>query len=283
MANAVSPGFFKTMGMPLVAGREFDERDERGFPEGWAYSVAVVNQTFAKRYFAGANPIGRHIGIGDDPGTVTRIEIVGLVKDAKYTGIREDPRPQIFFPYLQATMEGVTAYVRTAQEPGAVMGTIRREVAALDSNLALYDIATLDERVERSVVNERLIASLSAALSVMATVLSVVGLYGVIAYTVTRRTREIGIRMALGAVGRQIATSVLREAGVLVAVGLGLGFAAAWWLGRYVQGQLYGVSPADSTTIALAGVALTLVAAAAAALPARRAARVAPMSALRGE
>jgi putative ABC transport system permease protein len=137
--------------------------------------------------------------------------------------------------------------------------------------------------VARSVVNERLIASLSSALSAMATVLSVVGLYGVMAYTVTRRTREIGIRMALGALASQIAVRVLREAAVLVTVGLVLGFVAAWWLGRYVQGQLYGVTPADMFTIVLAGIALAAVAAIAAMVPARRASRIAPMSALRDE
>jgi predicted permease len=283
MANAVSPGFFNTMGMRIIAGREFDERDERGFAKGWPYTVAVVNETFAKRYFGAASPIGRHIGIGDDPGTETRIEIVGLVRNAKYTGIREDERAQVFFPYLQATMEGVTAYVRTTQDEQAVMGTIRREMAALDSNLAIFGVSTLDDLVDRSVVNERLIASLSATLGVMATLLSVIGLYGVMASVVARRTREIGIRMALGAVGADIALGVLREAGLLVAVGLGVGFGASWWLGRYVQGQLYGITPADAPTIALAALILTTVAAIAAILPAGRAARVAPMTAIRGE
>jgi predicted permease len=283
MANAVSPGFFKTMGMSIVAGRAIDERDTQGFREGWAYRVAVVNETFAKRYFAGAVPVGRRIGIGDNPGTQTNIEVVGLVRNAKYTGIREEDRPQVFFPYLQATMEGVTAYVRTSQDPTAMMSTLRREMAALDPQLAIYEIGTLDERVEQSVVNERLIASLSAVLSVMATLLSVIGLYGVMAYLVARRTREIGIRMALGALGSQIARGVLREAALLVTAGLALGFIAAWQLGRYIEGQLYGVRPADAMTIALAAVTLTAVAAVATALPARRAASVAPMSALRGD
>jgi predicted permease len=283
MANAVSPGFFKAMGMRVLAGREFDDRDVTGFKDGWAYSVAVVNETFAKRYLGGASPIGRHVGIGDNPGTPTPIEIVGLVRDAKYTGIREENRPQIFFPYLQATMEGVTAYVRTSQEPTAMIGTIRREMAALDPQLAIYEVATVEDRVDASIVNERLIASLSATLSAMATFLSVIGLYGVMAYMVARRTREIGIRMALGAAGSKIAGSVLREAGVLVGIGLTIGFVAAWQLGRYIQGQLYGVTPADSTTIVLAAIGLTAVAAAATALPARRAASVAPMQALRGD
>jgi predicted permease len=284
--NAVSPGFFRTLGIPLLAGREFTERDARvvPLPEGWPYRLAVVNQSFVERYFKGANPIGRHVGIGENPGTPMPIEIVGVVKDSKHFAIRQDRQPQIFFPYLQAgQLENVTAYVRTAREPEAVMQAVRRLMASLDPRLAVYDVATLEERVERSVVNERLIASLSATLSAMATLLSVVGLYGVMAYMVSRRTREIGIRMALGALSSQIARSVLREASVLVAIGLAVGFGAAWWLGRYVQNQLYGVQPADAATILMAAVTLAAVAGLASALPARRAARVTPMSALRDE
>jgi predicted permease len=283
MANAISPGFFQTMGMRLLDGREFDERDVNGFSEGWAYSVAVVNETFAKRYFGGSNPIGRHVGFGTDPGTRTRVEIVGLVQDAKYTSIRETDRPQIFFPYLQATIEGLRVYVRTNQDPLAVMPAIRREIAALDADIAIAGIATMDDLIDRSVVNERLIASLSSVLGGMATLLSVMGLYGVMAYVVSRRTREIGIRMALGAVGADIATGILREAAVLVCVGLLVGGAASWWLGRYVEGQLYNITPGDAPTIALAALLLTAVAGLASTLPARRAARIAPMNAIRGE
>ena len=161
------------------------------------------------------------------------------------------------------------------------MQSIRRAVAAIDPRVPIYSVSTMEDVVQQSVVNERLIAGLSATLSTIATLLAVVGLYGVIAYTVTRRTREIGIRMALGALGSQIASGVLREAGMLVVVGLGLGFGAAWWLGRYVQSQLYGVTPADPATIALAAAALMSVGVVAALVPARRASRVSPMAALR--
>ena len=285
MANSVSPDFFRTLQVPLLAGREFTERDDTSSArsEGWPYTVAIVNETFAKRYFRGQNPIGRRIGIGENLGAATPIEIVGYVKDTRYTAIREDPTPQVFFPYLQSHIEYATAYVRTDRDPNLVMQTIRREIAALDPQLAVYDIGTLDQRVLRSVVNERLIASLSATLATIATLLAIVGLYGVMAYTVTRRTREIGIRMALGALTSQIAGAILREAGVLVIIGLSIGCAAAWWLGRYVQSQLYGVMAADSITIGLAAVGLTAVAGLATLVPARRAARVSPMSALREE
>jgi predicted permease len=284
LVNGVSPGFFKAMGIPVLAGREFDVRDDRLSPypeQGWPYRVAIVNQTFAKRYFGGRNPVGRHVGIGEDPGTPMPIEIVGLTKDTRYAGLREDATPQIFLPYLQSNVEYVRVYVRTDRDPYEVMRQVRREVGGLDAQLAISNVTTLDETARRSITNERLIASLSATLGALATLLSVVGLYGVMAYMVTRRTREIGIRMALGALASQIAGGVLREAGWLVAGGLALGFAAAWWLGRYVQSQLYGVAPADPQTIAAAALVLAAVAAIAALVPARRAARVAPMTALR--
>lgn len=165
----------------------------------------------------------------------------------------------------------------------AVLAAVRREVAAMDPQLAIYNVSTLEATEKRSLTNERLIASLSGTLSLMATVLSIIGLYGVMAYTVTRRTREIGIRIALGALSSQIAGAVLREAGALVGFGLGLGLAAAWLLGRYVESQLYGVTPADVTTIAMAAFILTTVAAVASLIPARRAANVAPIVALRQE
>jgi predicted permease len=284
LCNAVSPGYFKAMGIPLLAGREFDSRDDRVVPapEGWPYRAAVIDETFAKRYFDGANPIGRHVGIGENPGTPMPIEIVGIVRRSHYMAIREETRPQIFFPYLQTgQIENVTAYVRTEQDPAAVMQTVRREVARLDPQLAIADVSTLEERIQRSVVNERLIATLSSALSAMATLLSLVGLYGVIAYSVTRRTREIGIRMALGALASQVTRTILREAALLVVVGIGVGLIAAFWLGHYVRNQLYGITPADPWTIVGAAIALVLVAALAALVPARRAAQISPMAALR--
>jgi predicted permease len=287
MCNGVSAGFFNAMGIPLLAGREFDERDALMPPptkDGWSYRTAVVNETFARRYFSGKSPIGQHLGIGNDPGTAMPIEIVGLVKDVKYTAIREEPRPQVFFPYTQAKgLENVTTYVRVEGPTAPVMASVRKEVAALDSGLALYDVGTLEERVERSITNERLIASLSGSLSIVATLLSIVGLYGVMAYSVTRRTREFGIRLALGAFRSGVARGVLREASVLVGFGLLIGYGSSIWLGRYLESQLYGVATTDGWTAAGAAVLLTAVAAAAAGLPALRASQIEPMAALRQE
>jgi predicted permease len=286
MVNAVSPGYFEAMGIPLVAGRGFTDRDDASIAlaEGWPYTRAVVNETFVKRYFKGANPVGRHIGIGEDPGTKMPAEIVGVVKDTNYQSVREDKRPQVFFPYRQAKdVDDVWTFVRTTEDPSAIIPQIRREVAAVDRQLAIFGVATMDEQIHRSVSNERLIATLSAALSTMATLLSVIGLYGVMAYMVTRRTREIGIRMALGALGSQVAASVLREAGLLVGVGLACGALAAWGLSRYVRSALYGVTPADPTSIVVAALVLLIAASIASLVPAGRASRISPMAALRDE
>jgi predicted permease len=286
MCNAVSPGYVDVMGIPLVAGRGLTARDDRVLPapEGWPYRVALVNETFVRRYFKGANPVGRHIGFGADPGTPMPIEIVGVVRDSNYISIREDARPQVFFSFLQAgDVDEVNVYLRTAGDPAAVMPAVRREMADMDARIALFGVTSLEDKAARSIVNERLMATLSATLAAMATLLSIVGLYGVMAYMVTRRTREIGIRMALGAVSRQIAAGVLREAAVLAAAGLAIGGVAAWMLGRFVQSQLYGTTPTDPIAMAAGALVLAAVAGAASLVPARRAARIAPVTALRDE
>jgi len=285
--NAVSPGFFAALGIPVLAGRGFEERDGLlvlSTPDESPYRVALVNETFARRYFGGQSPLGRHVGIGQDPGTPMPIEIVGLVKDVKYAAIREEASPQIFFPFVKAKgLESVTAYVKVEGPVAPVLARVRKEIAAMDPGLALYDVGTMEEQVSRSIRNERLIASLSGSLSVVATLLSIVGLYGVMAHNVTRRTREIGIRLALGALRSRVARGVLREAALLIALGLVLGYGSSFGLGRYLESQLYGVSPADPWTAAIAAALLTVVAVAAAGVSAFRASRIEPMTALRQE
>jgi predicted permease len=288
--NAVSPGYFRTVGIPVVLGRDFDPRDARydtappdqNRPPD--FRVAIVNESFVKHYFGDANPLGRHVGFGNDPGTKTPIEIIGVVKDAKYTGVRDEIPRQIFVPFLEANFAGgVAMYVRSAQDPTAAFGAARRTVQELDANVPIYNLRTLERQIERSLVNERLIATLSTAFGVLATLLAVVGLYGVMAFTVARRTREIGVRMALGAVSGDVVWLVMREVLWLVGSGVALGLMAAWGVSRLVSSQLYGITPNDPATMAAAAVALGVVALLAGYIPARRATRVNPVLALRYE
>jgi predicted permease len=289
--NAVSPHYFQTMGIRLLAGRDFDERDEILTPlhvdvsdPKSSFRVVIANEKFIKRYFGTATAIGRHLGFGGDPGTKTPIEIIGVVKDAKYTDVRDEIPPQLFFPYLEGDFVGAqTAYVRTTHDPGAAFGSIRAAVQQLDANVPIYKLRTLEWQVDRSLVTERLIATLSTAFGALATALAVIGLYGVMAYAVARRTQEIGIRMALGAVTANVIWLVMREVLTLVASGLIVGVAATWTLSRLAASQLYGIAPHDPPTIGLAVLTLGIVAAAAGYVPALRATRVNPVSALRYE
>jgi predicted permease len=286
LVNAISPGYFSTMGMTLVAGRDVRESDARSGPrvDGWPYRVGIVNETFVRRYFGQANPIGRHIGFGDGPGTPLPIEIIGIVKDAKYRSMREEPTPQLFVSYLEGNdVDGLAFYVRTTVDPDKMPALLTKTVRDVDPNLPVTGLRSLEGVVSSSLTNERLVASLSGAFSLLATVLAAVGLYGVMAYSVLRRTREIGIRVALGAATGTVIWRVFREAGTLVIAGLAIGLPMAWWLTRYVQSQLYGVQPGDPLTMATAGVGLAMVAALAVLIPARRAAQIDPVSALRTE
>lgn len=288
--NGVSPGYFKTLGIPLIAGRDFDARDVRlgdspNDPnQPPPYKVAIVNESFAKHYFKEAMPIGRHIGFGGDPGTKTPIEIIGVVKDAKYTGVRDEIPRQVFFPYLQNDfVGGAVLYVRATQDSAVAFSAAQQTVRDLDANVPVYNMRTLERQIERSLVNDRLVATLSTAFGVLATLLAVIGLYGVMAYTVARRTREIGLRMALGAMTGDVTWLVMREVLVLVGSGVALGLIGAWALTKYVSSQLYGITPNDPVTIVAAALTLGLVALLAGYIPARRATRVNPVTALRYE
>ena len=287
--NAVSPGYFKTMGISLLAGRDFDDRDARfeaGDPKARlpSFKVAIVNESYAKHYFGGRSPVGRHIGFGTNPGTKTPIEIIGVVKDAKYTGVRDDIPRQVFFAFMEDDFaDDVVMYVRTTSLPDAAFGAVRQVVRQLDTNIPIYNLRTLDHQIDQSLLNDRLIATLSTAFGVLATILAVIGLYGVMAYTVARRTREIGVRMALGAMPGDVVWLVMREVLVLVGAGIALGLIASWGLSRFVSSQLYGVTGSDPMTIAGACLVLAFVALLAGYIPARRATRVNPVLALRYE
>jgi ABC-type antimicrobial peptide transport system permease subunit len=206
------------------------------------------------------------------------------VKDAKYTGVRDDIPRQVFFAFMENDFPGgAVMYVRTASQPDAAFGSIRQVMRQLDPNIPMYNARTMEAQLDQSLLNDRLVATLSAAFGVLATLLAVIGLYGVMAFTVTRRTREIGVRMALGAVQGDVVWLVMREVLVLVGAGIVLGLAGAWGLGRLVSSQLYGVTANDPATIAGAAVLLAAVALVAGYVPARRATRVNPVLALRYE
>ena len=286
LCNSISPGYFSTMGMRLIAGRDFERRDAYATDPGedGGYRVAIVNEEFAKKYFPAGGAVGRHIGFGTDPGTKTPIEIVGVVSNAKYTDVRNETRRQAFFPYFEdRSAGGFVVYARTRQDTATAMTQARRIVQQLDANIPVSELRTLEHEVDLSLSSERMMATMSAVFGALATTLAVVGLYGVMAYTVARRTREIGIRMALGARGRDVGWMVMREALVVVAAGAAIGLPAAWWLSRYVESQLFGVGRMDFTSVAAAVVAMAIVSAGAALTPAQRAARVEPMTALRYE
>ncbi|MBX9602447.1 MAG: ABC transporter permease [Bryobacteraceae bacterium] len=277
--NAVTPGYFKTLGIPVIAGREFTEADAMGRPK-----VAIVNEAFAGKFFGDRGALGRRVGFGSGPETVLDIEIAGVTRDAKYQHMREEKQPQIFIAARQNDfITEMSGYVRTRQDAEGVFAAIRRTVAEADPNVPVYEMRTLREQLDQNLSTERMIAFLAAAFGLLATALAAIGLYGVLAYSVARRTREIGIRMALGASGQNVVWLVLRELLLLVGLGLTLAVPASLALTKLVRSQLFGISPNDPVSIGLAVLALALAGAIAGWVPARRAAQTDPMVALRYE
>ena len=276
--NEVGPNYFATLGTPLLAGREIRDSDIAGSP-----LVAVVNATFIRRYLQGRNPLGVHFRLGsgaDKP----EIQIVGVVKDSKHSDPRDTIHPFVYAPYAQdSTFGRATFYVRTSSEPAAMATTLRKIVQSFDSNLPVYDMKTLNQQVDETVFADRLLTSLSLCLGLLAAVLAAIGLYGVMAYVVARRTREIGIRMALGATRESIAGLILREVARMAVIGLAIGLAAALAADRLVASLLYGVQATDPLVFLAAVLLLGVVALLAGGLPARRAASVDPVVALRYE
>jgi predicted permease len=285
--NLISPGYFDAMGIRILAGRDFDTRDQRTIAPGTEAPqarVAIVNEQFVKEYLDGRQPLGLHVGFGAHPGSVTPTEIVGVVTTAKYTSMRSEPKAQLYFPFLEGpSVVGMTVYVRTLQKPESLAESMRQVTRQLDPTLPVFNLRTVEEQVNRSLVNERLIASLSSVLGTLATLLAMVGLYGVMSYTVARRTREIAIRMAFGARGHLVALLVVRDMLGLVAIGVLMALPALWWLNRYVASELYEVTPTDPATVLTAIAVLLGSAALAVWVPSKRALRVSPMVALRGE
>lgn len=287
--NSVGPNYFGTLQIPIVAGRDFTIRDVEEIKHGpdaddWEPRVVIINQRFAKKYFSGRNPIGLHVGFGSDVGTKADMEVIGVVKDVKYTNLRDEIPVQAFTPYLAARHgQGMTVYLRTAMDPQQLMPLIRRRVRLLDANIPIYGMRTINEQLDVSLRNERLVASLSSIFGLLATILAVIGLYGVMACTVARRTREIGIRMALGALQGNVLWMVMKEVAVLIGAGVAAGVPLAIALSSLVRNQLYGMAPHDPATLTGATLVLISVAALAGFIPALKASRIDPTRALRYE
>jgi predicted permease len=275
---AISPGFFQAMGIPMRAGREFSQRGDTGAPK-----VVIVNQAFARKYFAGRNPIGGHLMMGGNDRPVFDHEIVGVAADA-HIDVRGKPKETFFFPYAQWDKpERLSFYVRTAGDAGGLAATIRQLVRAADPNVPMGELKPLEVRIQDDIYTDRLIAMLSGAFGLLATLLAAIGLYGVIAHAVTRRTAEIGVRMALGAQPAVVLRMILVEAGRMAGLGIAIGLIAAVLVSRYVESQLYGMKAADPMVFAAGAALLALVAAAAALVPGWRASRIQPIVALKYE
>jgi predicted permease len=277
--NWIGPHFFATLGIPLLSGRELDDRDTSTAPK-----VAIVNEQMAQIYFHNQNPIGRHFAFGAGNGVHPDIEIIGVVKDSKNTDLRQELRPFVYIPYSQDKRLGdATFYVRTNLEPTALASALLKTVQSADANLPVFDMKTLDQQVDEIAFSERLLTFFSLCLGLLAALLAAIGLYGVMAYMVAQRTREIGIRMALGATQKNVAWLVLREIVRISAAGLGIGLVAAFGLGKLIESQLFGVKASNPLVFLTSAVLLSVVALLAGWLPARKAASVDPMVALRYE
>lgn len=272
-----TPNYFETMDMRLAGGRGFTAADDANAPP-----VVVVNETFANRHFPGENPVGKRIDFGDRSDVNWR-EVVGVVGDIKNFGIRADSRVAVYLPYGQATAPFVFPVLRTTIPTETVVPAVRRAVGELDPTLAVGQVSTMNDLVGDAIASDRFVAALLSLFAVLALLLAVVGLYGVVAYSVGRRLPELGVRMALGAAGSDITRMIVRQAMILVGVGVAVGIVAAGILSRFIEGLLFGVPALDPVTFGAVAVALALAGTVAAAVPARRAGKVDPVQVLNAE
>jgi len=273
--NALSPGYFETMGIKLLDGRDFRTSDIVESPK-----IAIVNRKFAQHFFGDKPAVGKRLGRGTGPETKMDIEIVGVVEDSLYEGPREGVRRQVFWPGYGGS---ATFYVRTTEASASAFNVIRNEVKRLDAGMPVYDVKTVQGQLDETLLTDRLIALLSGGFGLLATLLASIGLYGVMAFIVARRRKEIGLRLALGAEPAGVLWIVMREVLILLSIGLAIGVPAAIGLGRYVSSQLYGIQPNDPWMAIGTVLVLTVVSAAAGLIPATRASRIDPILALRYE
>jgi len=270
----VSPGYFQTMEIPLIAGRDFTERDREDTPR-----IVVINETFARRFWPGQYALGKRFRYSRADGPL--VEVAGVVKDGKYLSLGEDPKPFFYLPALQSYDETTTLVARTTNDPSATLATIRGEVLKLDSTMPFAEVKTLTEHMSLSLFPLRIGASIVGSFGLLALLLAAIGIYGLMAFAVSQRTREIGIRMALGAQRRDVLRLIIKQGVTLMLIGLGLGLAGALLLTRLMSSVLYGVSATDVVTFASVTALLGLVVLLACWIPARRATKFDPMTALR--
>jgi putative ABC transport system permease protein len=274
---AISPNYFSTLGVPLLSGRELTEADGATAPK-----VALASESMVKRFFPGRNPLGLHFAFGGGDKVVPDIEIVGVVKDVKQEHVSTAIQPYVYIPYAQRQkITGMTFYVRSERDPLLLASSLQDIVRQLDANLPVYDLKTMQRVVEEDLFSARMVAVLSACFAGLAALLAALGIYGVLAYVVVQRTREIGIRMALGAVAGQVRLLIVKEVGSMVLIGVGVGLPLAYGLARFSESLLYGVHAGDPLVYALGLGLIALIALAACFIPARRATRVDPLVALR--
>ena len=277
--NAVGSAHFRAIGVPLLAGREFTDADNANAPK-----VAIVNETFARRFNLGANPVGKRMGIGSSDTVPLNIEIVGLVRDMKYANVKRDVPAVYFMPRRQQGNVGqMYFYVRTASDPNTMLRSMRQLIQRLDPMLPVENLRTMPEEIRINTFEDRMITTLAGSFALLATLLASIGLYGVLAYSIAQRTREIGVRMALGANASDVRLLVLRQVGLMTLIGGVIGLAGALALGKGAQSMLFKMSGADPAVMTVSVVFLALVALAAGYVPALRASRVSPMQALRYE
>jgi predicted permease len=274
--NSISPGYFETMGVSIKEGRDFDRRDMQEDSK-----VAIVNQAFARHFFGNKSAVGRHLGRGGGPGTKFETEIVGVTADSLYEGPREGVRRQVFVPNWGN--QGVAFYVRAGLGSTSAYTAVRSEVKKLDASMPIYELKTLGGQLDETLLTERLIALLSAGFGLLATLLAALGLYGVMAFVVARRTKELGVRMALGAQPGSVIWLVMKDVLLLLVLGLAVGIPSAIALGRLVATQLYGIKANDPSIAVGSMLVLIVVATLAGFLPAQRASRIDPILALRYE
>ncbi|HEY2547647.1 MAG TPA: FtsX-like permease family protein, partial [Candidatus Acidoferrum sp.] len=274
---SVSANYFSTLGIPLLMGREFNESDGATSPK-----VAVVSQAMAKRFFPDRNAVGLHFAFGGGNKTVPDILIVGVVKDVKQEHVSSTPIPYVYIPYAQRPkLREMTFYVRTERDPLLLASSLQDVVRQLDGNLPVFDLKTMQRVVEDDLFSARMVAVLSASFAALAALLAALGIYGVLAYVVVQRTREIGIRMALGALAGDVRLLILKEVGSMVLIGVVVGLPVAYGLARFSESLLYGVHAGDPAVYAFGLLLIAMIALAACFIPARRATRVDPLVALR--